>query len=91
MEFGKFETKPYIEAMKSEIEITYPPKIIDIIKARKVAARAQSGSSSGRVELQSITPEPALRPSTTSPLEVALESSSTPTKETTPSDITLGN
>ena len=24
VEFGKFETKPYIEAMKSKIEISYP-------------------------------------------------------------------
>ena len=50
VEFGKFETKPYIEAMKSEIEISYPTKITDIIKARKAAARAQSSSSSGQAE-----------------------------------------
>ena len=41
VEFGKFETKPYIEAMNSEIEISYPIEITDIIKARRAAARTQ--------------------------------------------------
>ena len=40
VEFGKFETKPYIEAMKSEIEISYAVDITDIIKSRRVATRA---------------------------------------------------
>ena len=48
MEFGKFETKTYIETMKSEIKISYPTEITDIIKARRAAVRAQSGSSSGQ-------------------------------------------
>ena len=74
--FGNFETKPYIEALKSEIEISYPTEITDIIKARRAAARAQSGSSSGRAECQSITPEPALRPNMITPPEVVVESSS---------------
>ena len=47
VEFGKFETKPYIEAMKSEIEICYPTEITDLIKARRAIAKAQSSSSSG--------------------------------------------
>ena len=47
VEFGKFETKPYIEAMKSEIEIVYSTEITDIIKARRAAARTQSDSASG--------------------------------------------
>ena len=55
VEFGKFETKPYIEAMKPEIEISYPTEITYIIKARRAAARAQSSSSSGQVKCQSIT------------------------------------
>ena len=50
VEFGKFENKPYIEAMKSEIEISYPIEITDIIKARRATARAQSGSSSSQTE-----------------------------------------
>ena len=90
MEFGKFETKPYIEAMKSEIEISYPTEITDIIKARRATTRAQSGSSSGQVERQSITPEPALRPSTTPLLEAFLESNHAPPHETTPSNMALG-
>ena len=66
-------------------------KIMDIIKARRAAARAQSGSATGLVERQSITPEPALRPKTTTPFEAVLESSPALPKETTPSDMALGN
>ena len=62
MEFGKFETEPFIEAMKAEIGISYPKEIIDIIKARKVAARIQTGSSSVQAEPKSVTPDPTLRP-----------------------------
>ena len=76
--------------MKSEIEIYYPTEITDIIKARRAAARAQSGSSSGQTEHQSITLEPALRPSSTPLIEAALESSPTPPNETTPSNLALG-
>ena len=90
VEFGKFETKPYIEAMKSEIEISYPTEIIDIIKARRATARAQSSSSSNQAEHQSITLKPALRPSTTTPTEAVLEPSPTPSKETTPNNMALG-
>ena len=39
VEFGKFETKPYIEAMRFEIEISYPTEITDITKARKATAK----------------------------------------------------
>ena len=45
IEFDKFETEPYIEAMKSKIEISYPKDIVDIIKARKASVRVQAGSS----------------------------------------------
>ena len=45
VEFGKFDTKPYIEGMKAEVEISYPNQIVDIIKARKASARAQASSS----------------------------------------------
>ena len=60
VEFAKFETKSYIEAMNSEIE--YPTEITDIIKARRATARTQSGSGSGQTGCQSITPESALGP-----------------------------
>ena len=90
VEFGKFETKPFIEAMKSKIEISYPTEITDIIKARRATARAQSSSSSSQVGRQSITLEPALRPSSTPPIEAALESSPAPPNETTPSNMALG-
>ena len=43
---GKFETKPYIEAMRSEIEISDPTDITNILRARRAAARDQSDSSS---------------------------------------------
>ena len=62
VEFGKFETEPYIEAMKAEVEISYPNDIVDIIKVRKASARAQAGSSSVQAEPKSITPDPVLRP-----------------------------
>ena len=77
--------------MRSEIEISYPTEITDIIKARRAAARAQLGSSSGPVEHQSITPEPVMRPNTTTPSKAVLESSSVLPKETTPSNMALGN
>ena len=73
VEFGKFETKPYIEAMKSEIEISYPTEITDIIKARRAVARIQSSSSSVQVECKSITPEPTLKPSIMPSTEAALK------------------
>ena len=91
MEFGKFKTKPYIEPMKSKIEISYPTEITDIIKARRAAARAQSSSSSGQMEHQSITPEPALRPSAALSIEVVLEPSPAPPSETASSNMALGN
>ena len=91
VKFGKFETEPYIEAMKSEIEISYPTKITDIIKARRATARTQLGFASGQTRRQSITPEPALRPSSVPQSEAALESSSAPVKEVAPSNMALGN
>ena len=74
VEFGKFETKPYIEVMRSEIEISYPTDITNIIKARRAAARGQSSSSSCPAEQHSITPKPVLRPNVPAPSEAALES-----------------
>ena len=62
VELGKFETEPYIEAMKTEIEISYPKDIVDIIKARKSSARVQAGSSNVQAEPKSVTLDPALRP-----------------------------
>ena len=44
VKIGKFE-EPYIEAMKSEIEISYPKDIVELIRARKAASRAQASSS----------------------------------------------
>ena len=40
VKFGKFETEPYIEAIKAEVEISYPNDIVDIIKTRKASTRA---------------------------------------------------
>ena len=90
VEFDKFETKPYIEAMKSEIEISYPTEITNIIKAIRAVARVQSSSSSGQAERKSITPKPTMRPSATPSTEVVLEPSPAPSSETTPSNMTLG-
>ena len=63
VEIGKFETEPYIEAMKSEIEISYPKDIVELIKARKAASRAQVGSSNARAQPMSVAPDPTLQPS----------------------------
>ena len=41
VEFGKFEPEPYVEAMKAEVDISYPSDILDLIKARKAIARTQ--------------------------------------------------
>ena len=60
VEFGKFETEPYVEVMKSEIEISYPKDVVDIIKARKTSARVQAGSSNIQAEPRSVTLDPAL-------------------------------
>ena len=90
VEFGKFETKPYIEAMKSEIEFSYPTEITDLIKARRVAAKAQSSTSSGQAERKSITLEPAMRPNTAPPTEAVMKSSLAPPSETTPNNMALG-
>ena len=90
MEYGKFETKPYIEAMKSEIKISYRTEITDIIKARRAVTRAQSGSSSSQIERQSITPEPAMRTNATPSPENVLEPSSAPSNEATSSNMALG-
>ena len=91
MEFGKFETKPYIKAMRSKIEIFYPTEITDIIKARRAASRAQLGSSSGPAEQHNITPGSALRPNVTIPSEAALEPDSAQPTKTTPNNMALGN
>ena len=63
VEFNKFEMEPYVEAIKAEFENSYPNDIVDIIKARKTFARAQVGSSSVQEEPKSVTPIPALQPS----------------------------
>ena len=86
----EFETKPYIEAMKFEIEISYPTEITYIIKARRATARAQSSFSSGQAERKSITPEPTLRSIVVPPTEAILEPSPAPPSETTPSNMALG-
>ena len=36
VEFGKFETEPYVKAMKAEVEISYPNDIVDIIRTKKL-------------------------------------------------------
>ena len=75
VEFGKFETDLYVEAMKVEVEISYPNDIMDIIKARKGSARAQAGSSSVQEEPKSVTPDPALWPSSMPSSKAASDSS----------------
>ena len=90
VEIGKFETEPYIRAMKSDIEISYPKDIVELIKMRKTAARAQASSSSTQAEPKSATPDPGLRPNFTSVPEVIEEPSSAHEIETTPSDLALG-
>ena len=71
VEFGKFETEPYIEVMKSEIEISYLKDIVELIRTRKASVRAQA-------KPRSVTPDPALRPSSVS------------APETAPNDLALG-
>ena len=90
VEIGKFETEPYIEAMKSEIEISYPKDIVELIRARKITARAQAGYSNVQEEPRSVTPDPTLRPNFVPTTEAAQESSIAPTIETTPSNLALG-
>ena len=75
VEFGKFETEPYVEAMKAEVDISYPSDIVDIIKARKASVRTQASSSGVQVEPNSITPDPALRPASLPSSRVASDSS----------------
>ena len=75
MEFGKFETEPYVEAMKAEVDISYPSDIVDIIKARKASARTQAGSSSVQAEPNNITPDPTQRPASLPSSRVASDSS----------------
>ena len=55
MEFDKFDTEPYIKTMKTEIEISYPKDIVDIIKSRKAYVKVQVGSSNVQVEPKSVT------------------------------------
>ena len=65
--------------MKTEIEISYPKDIVDIIKARKAFARVQAGSSNAQVEPRNVTSDPALQPSFV------------PASEVAPSNLALGN
>ena len=90
MEIGKFETKTYFEAMKSEIEIYYPKDIVELIKARKAAAKAQAGSSNVQAEPRSVTPDPTLRPSSVPSIEATQKSSTAPAIEIVPSNLALG-
>ena len=90
VEIGKFETEPYIKAMKSDIEISYPKDIVELIRARKIAARAQASSSNNQAEPKSATPDPGLRPHFIPTSEVTEEPSSAHEIETTPSDLALG-
>ena len=90
VEFRKFETETYIEAMKSKIEISYSKDIVELIKTRKDSARGQAGSSNVRAETRSATSDPALRPSSILATEAALRSSIAPAIETTPSNLALG-
>ena len=90
MESGKFKTEPYIEAIKSEIEISYPKDLVELIKARKGSIRAQAGSSNVRAEPRSVKPDPTLRPSSVPATEAILKSNIAPATETTPSNLTLG-
>ena len=76
--------------MKSEIEISYPKDIIELIKARKAVSRAQAGSSNVRAEPRSVIPNPTLRPSFVPTIEAAQMSGTTPAIETTPSNLALG-
>ena len=76
--------------MKSEIEISYPKDIVELIRARKAAARAQAGSSNVQTEPRSITPDPTLRPSFVPVTEAAQSSNTAPAIEITPSNLALG-
>ena len=89
-EIGKFEIEPYIEAMKSEIEISYPKDIVELIRARKVTARAQAGCSNVQAEPRSVTPDPTMRHNFVPAIEAAQESSIAPAIETTPNNLALG-
>ena len=71
VELSKFEMEPYIKAMKVEIEISYPSDIVNIIKARKAFARTQASSSNVQAEPKSVTPDPALPPSSMPATETA--------------------
>ena len=76
--------------MKSEIEISYPKDVVELIRIRKAATRAQANSSNIRAEPRSITPDPTLQPNFVPAAEVAQESSSAPVIETVPNDLALG-
>ena len=54
---GKYEVGPYLEAMKDEIEISYPQDILAIILERKKTTAI--GSNSFGVQ-NDATPDPAL-------------------------------
>ena len=75
VEFSKFETKPYVEAMKSEIDISYPKEIVDIIKAKKALAKGQSSSSGMEAGPNNTTSDLALRPAVLPPSGTASDSS----------------
>ena len=78
VEFGKFETEPYIETMRAEVEISYPNDIVDISKAKKASVRVQASSSSVQAKPKSVTPNPAMRPD------------SMPASEDAPDNLALG-
>lgn len=60
VEMGKYEVGPYLEEMKSKIEISYLKDILALIAERKDAARARPSSSSVQAKPGNATPNPAL-------------------------------
>ena len=86
VQVGKYEVGPYLEAMKDEIEISYPQDILTIISERKKTAAAGSNSSSVQ---RDATPNPALLSAhsllgTSKPASSSDLSSSTPPENSLP-------
>ena len=80
VQVSKYEVGPYLEAIKDEIEISYPQDILTIISERKKSASA--GSSSSNIQNES-TPDLAL------PSAHSLLSTSKPAPSSVPSSSTL--
>ena len=58
IQMGKYEVGPYLEAMKDEIEISYPQDILAIISERKKTVVAGPDPATGAQN--DVTPDPAL-------------------------------